>query len=74
MIDEQSQRLPDFFANDLPHWRRRAVETHLLARRMKDREAKALLLKLAASHDKLAELANVRIRLWNDHLSSRSMT
>ena len=74
MIDEQSQRLHDFFANDLAHWRRRAVETRLLARGMKDREAKALLLKLAASHDKLAELANVRIRLWNDHLSSRSMT
>jgi hypothetical protein len=40
---------------------------------MKDREAKALLLKLAASHDKLAELATVRIQLWTDRLSSRSM-
>jgi hypothetical protein len=66
MIDEQSQRIPDSFANDLAHWRRRAEETRLLARGMKDREAKALLLKLAASHDKLAELANVRIQLWAD--------
>jgi hypothetical protein len=58
----------------IAHWRRRAVETRLLARGMKDREARALLLKLAASHDKLAELATARIQLWTDHLSSRSMT
>jgi hypothetical protein len=66
MIDEQSRRIRDSFANDLAHWRRRAVETRLLARGMKDREAKALLLKLAASHDKLAEMAAARIQLWTD--------
>lgn len=74
MIYEQSRRLPDFFANDLANWRRRAVETRLFARGVKDGETKALLLKLAASHDKLAEMAKARIQLWTDHLSSRSMT
>jgi hypothetical protein len=66
MIDEQSRRTADSFAKDLAHWRRRAVETRLLARGMKDKEVKTLLLKLAASHDKLAELAAARIQLWTD--------
>jgi hypothetical protein len=66
MIDEQSRRMPDFFANDLAHWRQRAEERRLLTRGMEDREAKARLLKLAASHDKLAELATVRIQLLTD--------
>jgi hypothetical protein len=60
--------MPASYINDPQHWRDRADEMRGLAAQMKEADAKATMLRLAADYDKLAERAARRA----DGLSPRS--
>jgi hypothetical protein len=48
------------YASDPKHWRNRAKEMRALAESVKDRQAKATMLKIANDYEKLAERADLR--------------
>ena len=48
------------YASDPKHWRNRAKEMRALAEGVKDRQAKATMLKIANDYEKLAERADLR--------------
>jgi hypothetical protein len=52
--------MPSSTVNDPKHWRDRAAEMRALAETMKDVETQAIMLRLAADYDKLADRAEAR--------------
>ncbi len=49
------------FYNDTGHWKLRAEEARLLAKKLDDPEAKAAILKIASEYDNLALRAAERL-------------
>ena len=47
----------DSLLKDAEHWRARAEQARSLVRHIKDREASAILLRVAAEYERLAEHA-----------------
>jgi hypothetical protein len=47
----------DSLLKDAEHWRARAEQTRSLVRHINDREASAILLRVAAEYERLAEHA-----------------
>jgi hypothetical protein len=52
--------MPASYINDPDHWRKRAGEMSALASEIEEQEARAVMLRLAADYDKLAERATQR--------------
>jgi hypothetical protein len=52
--------MPTSHINDVKHWRDRAAEMRMLARMMKDIEAIAIMSRLAAGYDLMADRAAER--------------
>ena len=53
--------------NDPRYWQTRAAEMRAIAENMKDAETRAIMLRLAADYEKLAEKA----AHWTDGISTR---
>lgn len=55
MTADRPSPIPRFLADDPDHWRRRAEQIRLLAEGVQDRVSKAILRRIAAEYEKLAE-------------------
>jgi len=68
--DWEAARMPSYRL-DSNHWRDRAAQMRLLAAEMTDKEAAAVMLKLADEYNNLADRAETRVKDRADRAKSK---